>query len=479
MTSLTIPRLLPDPTVDPILAGKYPAKTHARNVAAQLRAQYPNLLGGLIYLKSAESCHYEDSDAEAAVRQRRGFFYLSGCHLLDSHLTYDLSTDVLTLYIPPISPEDVMWSGLPLSRNEALTQFDVDQVAYTNDTSILETFSLTASDTNPIFVIAGHLPKDIAHTARLDTTSLQATIGELRVVKDEYEIALIKHANAISTLAHHTVLRAAKTLPNERDAEALFNAVCTANGAPTQAYHGIFASGTSAATLHYVRNNADLPEDGNALLLVDAGAEYDCYASDITRTFPLNGEFTPEALAIYGIVLEMQKQCIAITTAGTPWEDVHTLAHRIAIAGLQGLGIFHPEYTVAEILEARTSCAFFPHGLGHWLGMDTHDTGGNANYKDPDPMFKYLRVRRKLVEGAVVTVEPGIYFCEFIINDYLKEEKHAKYVDQKVLERYWAVGGVRIEDNILVGAGGNTNLTTTAKEVKDMLALINGEPPAE
>ena len=140
----------------------------------------------------------------------------------------------------------------------------------------------------------------------------------------------------------------------------------------------------------------------------------------------------------------MQSTCTSLLRAGVLWDDVHARAHEIAIDGLLQLGILKGG-TAREIFEARTSVAFFPHGLGHYLGMDTHDTGGHADYEDKDPMYKYLRVRGKLPAGAVVTVEPGIYFCRFIVEPYLEDEVHGKYIDKEVLEDYWDVGGVRIE----------------------------------
>lgn len=125
-----------------------------------------------------------------------------------------------------------------------------------------------------------------------------------------------------------------------------------------------------------------------------------------TRTFPISGKFTEESRAIYEIVLQMQNDCIAMLKEGVEWDQVHLLAHKIAIDGLLSLGVLKGDRK--EILEARTSAAFLPHGLGHYLGMDTHDTGGHPNYSDPDPIFRYLRVRMKLPAGSVITVEPGV-----------------------------------------------------------------------
>ena len=260
-------------------------------------------------------------------------------------------------------------------------------------------------------------------------------------MKDEYEIALIRKANEVSAVAHTAVLNAVKHAKNERELEAIFLERCIANGAREQAYHGIFASGTNAATLHYQKNDEELGSRLNVLL--DAGAEWRCYASDVTRTFPINGRFSKESREIYDIVLRMQKECTEMIKETVRWEDVHTRAHEIAVEGLLDLGILRGEKK--DIFEKRTSVAFFPHGLGHYLGMDTHDTGGHPDYKDTDGIFRYLRIRGHLPAGSIVTVEPGIYFCRFILEPYLDDPVHKQYIDKVILDRYWDVGGVRIE----------------------------------
>lgn len=160
-----------------------------------------------------------------------------------------------------------------------------------------------------------------------------------------------------------------------------------------------------------------------------------------TRTFPLSGKFTKESRDIYDIVYKMQQDCTDMIKAGMLWDDIHLHAHKIAIAGLLALGILRGD--ASEILAARTSAAFFPHGLGHYLGLDTHDVGGNPNRGDKDALFRYLRLRGVIPAGSVVTVEPGVYFCEFIIRPYLDDPVHSKFIDAAVLDRYWDVGGVR------------------------------------
>ncbi|KAF8245627.1 putative Xaa-Pro aminopeptidase [Wilcoxina mikolae CBS 423.85] len=455
-------------TIPSILSTKYPAKAHCEAVANYIRRLRPDVTDGLIYLESGKSTLFEDCDQEATFRQRRPFFYLSGCALPDSYLTYNLPAKSLTLYIPAINPSSVLWSGLPLSPEDAKREFDVDDVRTTDQLSS----SLSSSFSKTIFVIPTQLSHHPFPSAPIDTTILHTAISECRALKDPYEVALIKHANAITASAHHACMRAIKSAKNEREILAVFTSTCISAGAPSQAYTGIFAGGRNAATLHYVHNNASL--EGKQNLLLDAGAEVRAYASDVTRTFPISGKFSKESREIYDIVLNMQKTCLAACAPGKNWDDIHILAHKVAIGGLLDLGILK-DGSVDEILETRTSCAFFPHGLGHYLGMDTHDTGGNPDYGDSDKMFCYLRKRGPLPVGAVITVEPGIYFCEFIIRPYLSDPKHARFIDEDVLERYWDVGGVRIEDNILITEDGYENLTTAVKEAEDMERVINGE----
>lgn len=333
-------------------------------------------------------------------RQRRPFYYLTGLNLPDSCVTYNLATETLTLYIPPLDPAEVIWMGLPLSEEEALKTLDVDAVHTTDAlTADLSTLSTLPVYTLPTF---SHISSTFP---RVNTELLYNAVSEARVTKTEYEVALIEKANITTAEAHEACMKAVKNAKSEAELHGLFLQICTARGSPKQAYGGIFGAGRNAATLHYVHNNKTL--EGKLNLLLDAGAELDNYASDVTRTFPISGSFTKESRAIYDVVLKMQKECIAATVKGALWEDIHLLAHRILIQGLLDLGVLR-NGTVDEILENRTSCAFLPHGLGHYLGMDTHDVGGNPNKNETDPIFKYLRKRGTLPVGAVITVEPGV-----------------------------------------------------------------------
>jgi len=322
----------------------------------------------------------------------------------------------------------------------------------------------------------------------IDTTKLLPAIDDCRVFKDSYEISLLREAISITRRAHISVMdllrtthgpnpkRSITTL-NESHLEAEFISTCISLHARTQAYEPIMCSGRNCSTLHYTSNAAPLA--GKQLLLTDSGCEFHNYASDITRTYPISGTWTPEAKAVYDIVDRMQSHCIARTIAGVSWRETHFLAARLATEGLLSLGIFH-HGSVDQIFKAGTWKAFFPHGLGHMLGLETHDVEGtpddNSGYDPhlsllllnsgksrrgthlpPQPAEMDTLVNRIIKPNMVLTVEPGIYFCEWIIKPYLSDPKHMHFIDAEVLEKYWDVGGVRIEDVVLVNEVGHGN----------------------
>jgi Xaa-Pro dipeptidase len=362
-----------------------------------------------------QPCYASWNGADAqTVRQRRPFFYLSGCDLPDSCLTYNIATTELTLFIPPIEPDEVVWSGLPLLPSEALEKYNVDKVLPTNELNVTLASYAKSKEPMTIFAIPEQVSEDVTFLgfAHTEFWILRKAIEDERVTKDIYEISLIAKANEVSALAHKAVLDKVKTASNERELEASFIATCIAHGCRDQAYPSIVAGGTNAATLHYIKNNDPLQDRLNVLL--DAGGEYGCYGSDVTRTFPISGSFSKESQIIYDIVDEMQSSCFKMLKAGVMWDDVHMNAHIVAIKGLKAAGLLKGDDQ--EIFDKRVSVAFFPHGLGHYLGMDTHDTGGKADYADADMMFRYLRVRGKLPKDSVITVEPGVCFLPSVVD---------------------------------------------------------------
>ncbi|KAL0259367.1 hypothetical protein SLS55_005103 [Diplodia seriata] len=457
---------------------KYPAKQHARRVAEFLGVEK-----GLIYLPGSPTAYLEDSDQFVPFRQRRYFYYLSGVDEADCHLTYDIHSDFLTLYVPtPGSARKVYYNGRGSSPEEALEKYDIDAADYSYAVTGYVEFWMSQHPGNVYIlhpdqaVVPGH-----DKSPRVNYTRLQAAIDGARVRKDQHEIKLIRKANEISAKAHKNVLKNILAFKNEAQVEATFLDTCVAADAKHQAYEIIAASGENASTLHYIKN--DEPFQDRPLMCLDAGCEWQCYASDVTRTFPLTGQWpSKEAKEIYDLVLDMQTECIDAIRPGARYLDIHYLAHRILILGLLELGIFH-NGTPQEIFDAGTSLAFLPHGLGHHLGLEVHDvsdvplmaatSGSVSPVVDPEmckaPVIPH---HPALEEGMVVTVEPGIYFNRYALNAvYLSNPIHSKYINKKVLSRYLPVGGVRIEDDILVTDDGYENLTTAPKG-EEMLRII-------
>ncbi|KAF2011098.1 hypothetical protein BU24DRAFT_466827 [Aaosphaeria arxii CBS 175.79] len=481
---------------------KYPAKQHARRVAEELRT-----LGrgdGLIYLPGTPSRNIEDSDMPIKWRQRRYFYYVSGCNEPDCHLTYDTDIDRLVLYIPRIDPRKALYNGRGSTRAEALQKYDIDDVHYVDelpraikywqDYHSGSVYALHPSQFPP----AGKESRrgmDLTPSTRFDAVWLQPAMNRARIIKDEHEIKLIKKANDISSQAHAEVLANILRFKNEAQVEGLFLNYCISKQAKEQAYDPIAASGPNAGTLHYSANNEDFGD--RQLMCLDASCEYELYASDITRTFPLSGAWpSNEARNIYHLVERMQDACIKRVAPGVRYLDLHILAHQIAIDGLISLGILH-NGTREEIFKAGTSRAFFPHGLGHHVGLEVHDVGqgelmsitksGRNAAKAPSlyPEDFHLPVwsaahcmapadphSPHLEENMVVTIEPGIYFSSYMLtNFYLPDPIHSRYINLKVLKKYMPIGGVRIEDDIRVTSKGYENLTTAPKG-EEMIEII-------
>ncbi|CAI7602515.1 unnamed protein product [Penicillium discolor] len=467
--------------VTPTSCDKYPAKHHARNVARKLGAS-----SGLIFLSGQPTINLRDSDQSRPFRQRRYFYYLSGVDEPDCSLTYDIGQDLLTLYVPDFDLHRAIWMGPTLSREDAQDKYDVDHVRYRASLKYeLQVWLDERKQGSELYLIHDsekpeHLPKDLP----LDLEQLGPAMDAARGVKDEYEIRMIRQANKVSGLGHRRILENIQTMSNEAQIEGSFLNTCISHGARNQAYQIIAASGPNAAVLHYDRNNETLNK--KPLVCLDAGAEWNCYASDVTRTFPLTGEWPSDYVRdIYKIVERMQEETIRSIRKGVRYLSLHDLAHDIAIEGLLALGVFK-NGTNLEIRQSGASKVFFPHGLGHHVGLEVHDVSERsimALHRGFDQLQYHPILNSTclspctlsaplLEEGMVVTVEPGLYFSPLAMAN-ARHQPFARFIDFDVAEKYVHIGGVRIEDDILVTATGYENLTTAPKG-EEMLAIIRG-----
>ena len=297
----------------------------------------------------------------------------------------------------------MIWYGRGSTLAEAMIKYDVDEVYYADELpGFIDDWYNHHNNRGELYVLHdSQAPvlssNDFKLPMAIDTTSLQPAMNLSRMIKDSHEIKLIRKANEISSHAHKEVLANILKFRNEAQVQGLFVDVCVSKQAKEQAYDPIAASGPNAGTLHYDANNEDLAD--RQLMCLDAGCEFELYASDITRTFPLSASWpSQEAESIYRLVERMQELCIKRLAPGVRYLDLHILAHHIAIDGLLALGLLH-NGTKEEIYKAGTSKAFFPHGLGHHMGLEVHDVG----------QAELMSVRRgKAIREQVIGYNPTV-----------------------------------------------------------------------
>jgi Xaa-Pro aminopeptidase len=279
-------------------------------------------------------------------------------------------------------------------------------------------------------------------SAPQEVRDVRAPLDDMRLVKDDHELAVMRRAARIAAAAHRRAMQATRPGRNEHEIEAELLYEFRRNGAQFPAYSPIVAGGANACVLHYVANDAPLA--AGELLLIDAGCELDGYASDITRTFPVSGRFSAAQRAVYELVLEAQRAAIAAVRPGTPWNVPHDAAVRVLAQGMLDLKLLAG--TLDEALEKETYKRFYMHRTGHWLGLDVHDAGE----------YRAGGAWRPLAPGMALTVEPGLYI------------RAAADVPPAL-----ANIGVRIEDDVVVTAQGCEVITAEApKAIADIEALM-------
>ena len=380
-------------------------------------------------------------DTHYPYRQNSHFYYMCGFKEDKSALVF-LKTSKKTkvyLFVHKKDPIEEMWNGKRTGVKKAQKIFEVDGVfVYEQLQNKLKEFS---QKTTTLYYDFGHkdIKDSLSHTfERFHTLhDISLTIAKMRLIKSPAEVALIQKAIDITTLAHHRVMQQVQTFSYEYEIQAELEYVFKKNGAYSDAYTSIVACGDNANTLHYIANNEKI--NPKALILIDAGCEYEYYASDITRTIPASGRFSQPQRELYSLVLEVQKEIIAMVKPGILRSDLQKKTQKLLCKGLVKLGIL--EEQTKKSLQKKALKSYYPHGIGHWMGIDVHD---QAPYVDENNQEIPLQ------EGMVLTIEPALYI-----------DKN----DTKVAKKYRGIG-IRIEDNILVVKGGCKNLS--AKILKEM-----------
>ena len=408
------------------------------------------IAGAAIQFRNADSSH--------AFRQDSNFWYLTGFNEPESTLVLLIndSKDVQSIaFVPKKDALKEIWDGYRAGPNGAVKDHGFD-LAFDN-TEIDKRLPDLLAGYNQVFYPVGKSQKldaDVIdwiktarskdrHSSPIDIADASSKIGNERLIKDEDEIEIMKKACQISAEAHVEAMKFVKPGMNEQELEAFYQYQFSKRGGRFPAYTPIVAGGENACVLHYVENSKAL-KDGD-LVLVDAGCEFELYASDITRTYPINGKFSAAQLAIYEVVLEAQQKSIEAVTVNNNVMDSQIISEKVITQGLIDLGILNG--SMEELHETGAFKDFYMHKIGHWLGIDVHDAG---DYTEDG---EYMNFK----PGMVTTVEPGIYISST-----------ANVKDQ------WKGIGIRIEDNILVTAKGNQNLTdfvpSNPKEIEALMA---------
>jgi len=399
-----------------------------------------------------------NDDVSYLFRQDSTFFYFTGLNEPESAMLL-LPSGELVVFIRTKDKEREIWDGERYGVEGALGCFKADR-AY----PISELFTQLPKLVSNLDALyfkpgVGGTDKDTATWNALQASKKAygrsgrsvltlkdptAWFGELRLVKSSEEITHLREAARISAAAHTTLMATIKPGQNEREAEALVDYEMRRRGCDRLGYPSIVAGGKNATCLHYHFNNEPLNSDD--LLLVDAGGEVNYYTADITRTFPIGRKFSETQKLVYEGVLEVQKQCIAMAKPGITLPEIHKFAS-ISLAKLAiKLGLFGAQENPEQLVESGAIKRFYPHGTGHFLGMDVHDAGRYLIDGKP----------RQLQQGACFTIEPGFY----VQPDDLEADAKFRGI------------GIRIEDDILLTANGCEVLTAgVVKEVADIEAL--------
>jgi Xaa-Pro aminopeptidase len=428
--------------------------------AARRKAFLERLPQGSMAVLFAAPHSKRNDDVHYEYRSCSYFYYLTGVREQEAAAIFLPGSSVpYRLFLLPKNPEMEMWEGKRIGVEDGKRVFQADETHPIADFE--KVFREQLKQAEALFYTLGNYPEQDELIFRVirehhpnprrgekkfvRLEKVQEILNPMRKVKDAAEADLLRRNCRNTALAHKRAMEFTRPGQWEYQVEAEIEYWFRYGGADDLAYASIVAGGNNATVLHY-KTNRDRLRDGD-LLLIDAGGEMDLYASDITRTFPVNGKFTPAQRRIYELVLKAQKETIAIVKPGVRFAEVHKRSVEVLVEGLLGLGLL--KGNAEELVKDRIHyAAFYPHNTSHWLGMDVHDCGD---------YFLADKSSIPLEAGNVLTIEPGLYIS-------------ADRTD--VPEEYRGIG-IRIEDDLLVTASGNEVLTADApKEVAEIEAIV-------
>ncbi|MDH5552060.1 MAG: Xaa-Pro aminopeptidase [Nitrosomonas sp.] len=424
------------------------------------RQQFASLMHkGVAVIPTAPE-QLRNRDAHYPYRFDSYFYYLTGFREPEAVLVIvadqDQTKNKYILFCRDKDEKREIWDGFRYGPEAAKEAFGFDEAYSINQLD--EMLPNLLADQSKVYFALGqdasfdarvtswiHKVKEKARsgiTAPTEFHDSRLILDEMRLIKDAEELQIMRDAAAISDKAHRRAMQFARPGMMEYEVEAEFLHIFRQHGAQSPAYTSIVAGGANACVLHYVENDAEL-KSGD-MLLIDAGCELNGYASDITRTFPVNGKFTDAQKDIYQLVLAAQEAAIITVKPGNSWNDPHQAALQVLVQGFIDFGLC--QGSIDAVIESEDYKRFYMHRTGHWLGLDVHDAGE----------YKQNGEWRDLQKGMVLTVEPGCYIRPA----------------DKVPKHFWNIG-IRIEDDVLVTQAGHEILTiATPKSVDDIEELM-------
>ena len=389
-------------------------------------------------------------DRSYPFRSHSEYLYLTDRERPGGVLAFD-PQEGWTDFVTPVTRDERLWEGAAEGESEGRPTSELDD--------------WVASRRGRPIAFLGEPAPGVERDRKLEV-EVRYGLNRVRRVKDELELGRMRtaeHATSAGFAAVQPLLMPGTT---ERRVQIELEAEFFRNGADSLAFDTIVGGGPNSAVLHFPPSSR--PFGDGELILIDAGAEYRGYASDITRTYPASGEFTPEQAEIFAIVRRAGLAARESCRAGTEWRDVHRVASAVIAEGLVEFGLLRglPE----SLVERGTPSVFFPHGIGHMVGLGVRDAGEVLPGRTQSGEGPKLRTDLPLEPGHVFTVEPGIYLVPALIDDAEVRERHRDSVDWDRAERMLGFGGIRIEDNVLITDGDPIVLTADVPVV--------GEPPS-
>ena len=434
---------------------RIPRTEYVRRRKALMAEMEPNSIAIL----PAAPMYIRNRDVEHIYRQDSDFQYLSGFPEPEAVIALIPGREhgEYVLFCRERDPARELWDGLRAGQDGAISEYGADDAFPIGDIDDILP-GLIEGRSRVYYAIGSNQEFDHRLMEWINTIRSKARQGaqppnefvaldhllhDLRLYKSANEVKVMKQAAEISARAHIRAMQASRAGLYEYHLEAELDYEFRKGGAKMPAYGSIVAAGKNACILHYRENDAVL-KDGD-LVLIDAGCEIDCYASDITRTFPVSGRFSMEQKAIYELVLAANEEAFKHIAPGKHWNEAHEATVRVITAGLVELGLLNGD--VDELIAAEAYKPFYMHRAGHWLGMDVHDVGD----------YKVGGEWRVLEPGMAMTVEPGIYIA----------------ADNQNVAKKWRGIGVRIEDDVVVTRHGCEILTSgVPKSVAEIEALM-------